>query len=282
MTRCDKCKDKKNKGYVLLSETIFVMINLLIDVVYVLINPQVRYDPNQINMRRRLAPVSGDHFLGTDTLGRDLLSRVLYGGRGAIVLSILATTFTMLIGLIIGTLAGYYGGRIDELVFLMTNMFQGLPSMSLMVALAGMLGPGSSSLLLALVITGWPGFSRIVRGEVLKIREKEYIESIRAVGGGNLYTIVHYIVPNMIGPIVVIFTIRISQGIVSIASLSFLGLGLQPPTPDWGVMIRDAIMYFRGHPLLILAPGIAILITSLSINLLGDALRDFFDVRMKN
>ena len=239
------------------------------------------YNPNQIDMRHRLAPVSGEHLLGTDTLGRDLLSRVVYGGRVSILLSMLATAVTMLIGLIVGTLAGYYGGRIDDLVFLITNLFQGLPSMSLMVALAGILGPGVGSLLLALVITAWPGFSRIVRGEVLKIREKEYIEGIRAIGGGNLYIIVHYILPNMLGPLVVIFTIRISRGILSIASLSFLGLGLQPPTPDWGVMIRDAIMYFRGHPLLIIAPGIAIFATSLSINLLGDALRDYFDVRIK-
>ena len=239
------------------------------------------YDPNQIDMRNRLAPVSDTHPLGTDTLGRDLLSRVLYGGRVSIHLSIFATAITMGIGLILGTLAGYYGGRIDELVFLLTNMFQGLPSMSFMVALAGILGPGIGSLLMALVITAWPGFSRIVRGEVLKIREKEYIESIRAIGGGHFYTIRNYILPNMIGPIVVIFTIRISRGILSIASLSFLGLGLQPPTPDWGVMIRDAIIYFRGHPLLIIAPGIAIFATSLSINLLGDALRDYLDVRQK-
>ena len=239
------------------------------------------YDPNQLDMRHRLAGISGEHVLGTDTLGRDLLSRVLYGGRVSILLAMLATAVTMSIGLVVGTFAGYYGGRIDDLVFLITNMFQGLPSMSLMIALAGILGPGVVSLLLALVMTAWPGFSRIVRGEVLKIREKEYIESIRAIGGGDRYIITQYIIPNMLGPLVVIFTIRISRSILSIASLSFLGLGLQPPTPDWGVMIRDAIVYFREDPLLIIAPGIAIFLTSLSINLLGDALRDYFDVRLK-
>ncbi len=269
------------KGFQSVIAKLAVLLLLAIVMVSFLAPWIVPCDPNQIDMRNRLASASDKHLLGTDTLGRDLLSRVLYGGRVSMLLSLAATALTMCIGLLVGTFAGYYGGKIDESISLITNMFQGLPSMSLMVALAGILGPGVSSLLLALVITAWPGFSRIVRGEVLKIREKEYIESIRAIGGGHLYTIVHYIIPNMIGPITVIFTIRISRGILSIASLSFLGLGLQPPTPDWGVMIRDAIMYFRGHPLLILAPGLAIFLTSLSINLIGDALRDFFDIRLK-
>jgi len=238
------------------------------------------YEPNHINMSNRLAPISREHLLGTDTLGRDVFSRILYGGRISILLSILATALTMLLGLGIGTLSGYYGGWVDEIGFIITNMFQGLPSMSFMVALAGILGPGIQSLLLALVMTAWPGFSRIVRGEVLKIREKEYIEGIRAIGAGHIYIILHYIIPNMLGPLIVIFTMRISRGILAIASLSFLGLGLQPPTPDWGVMTRDAIMYFREHLMLILAPGTAILATSLSLNFIGDALRDVFDVRM--
>ncbi len=255
------------------------LIIILITCISILAPCIAPYNPNQIQMKQRLDRISGEHFLGTDTLGRDFFSRILYGGRVSILLSICATLVSMFLGLVIGTLAGYYGGLADESVLIITNMFQGLPGMSLMVALAGILGPGVKSLLIALVITSWTGFSRIVRGEVLKIREEDFVEGARALGAGSLYIIFHHIVPNMIGPVVVIFTTRISRNILSIASLSFLGLGLQPPTPDWGVMIRDALLYFRSHPVLIIAPGLCIFATSLSINLLGDCLRDFYDVR---
>jgi len=186
----------------------------------------------------------------------------------------------MLLGLIIGIVAGYFGGRVDSVVLIITSMFQGLPGMSLMIALAGIMGPGIYSLLTALVIVSWPGFSRIVRGEVMSIREEEYIEGIRAVGAGRLYILVHHIIPNMIGPVIVLFTTRISFAILAIAGLSFLGLGIQPPTPDWGVMVRDAMFYFREQPLLIISPGACLFLTTLGINLLGDGLRDIFDVRI--
>jgi peptide/nickel transport system permease protein len=237
----------------------------------------VPYDPLTIDMANRLALPSGEHWLGTDTLGRDIYSRILYGGRASIVIALAATLVTMGIGLVVGTIAGYFGGWIDDVLSSIINMLQGLPGLSFMLAIAGALGPGMKSLLIAIIITSWADFSRIVRGEVLKIREEPYVEGIRALGAGHGYTMLFYIIPNMVGPLIVLFTVRIGRVILTIASLSFLGLGLQPPTPDWGVMINDARPYFRSYPHLIMAPGLCILAISISINILGDGLRDFFD-----
>ncbi|MEI7026578.1 ABC transporter permease [Paenibacillus sp. y28] len=238
------------------------------------------YDPVQVKMSERLAPMSATHLLGTDTLGRDVFSRLLYGGRISIVLAAAVTATTMLIGIVIGTAAGYFGGRVDEWLQSFISMFQGLPSLSLMLAIAGTLGPGTKSLFIALIFTSWADFSRVVRGEAMKIREESYIEGIRAVGAGHPYIICKYVLPNMIGPLLVLFTIRLGRVILSIASLSFLGLGLQPPAPDWGVMVSDARSYFRSHLHLIVAPGLCIAAVALSMNLLGDALRDAFDSKL--
>jgi peptide/nickel transport system permease protein len=235
------------------------------------------YDPNQIDMAERLAPLTADHLLGTDTLGRDVFSRIVYGGRISIVLALAVTTVAMLIGLLIGTIAGYWGGWLDDAIQSVISIFQGLPGLSFMLAVAGTLGPGMESLFIALIITSWADFSRVVRGEVMKIREEAYVEGIRALGAGHAHIVIRHIVPNMLGPLIVLFTIRIGRVILSIASLSFLGLGLQPPTSDWGVMVNDARPYFRSYPQLILAPGLCIAAVSLSINWIGDSLRDRFD-----
>ncbi|MEK3911416.1 ABC transporter permease [Paenibacillus sp. FSL H7-0331] len=237
------------------------------------------YDPNQIQMSERLAPLSFSHWLGTDTLGRDVFSRILYGGRISIVLALVVTIATMLIGLIIGTIAGYFGGWLDDCIQIGISIFQGLPGLSFMIAIAGTLGPGVNSLFIALVVTSWADFSRVVRGEVMKIREESYVEGIRAMGGKHGYIVLKHVVPNMIGPIIVLFTVRIGRVILSIASLSFLGLGLQPPSPDWGVMVNDARPYFRSYFHLIVAPGLCIALVSLAINCLGDVLRDVFDTK---
>ena len=235
------------------------------------------YDPNKVNMSKCLIGISKDHLLGTDALGRDVLSRVIHGARVSIFLSFIATVFTMLLGTIIGLVSGYCSGIIDNTIQIIVTIFQGLPGLSFMIALAGVLGPGVKSLLIAITVTSWAGFSRIVRGEVLKVKEEKYIEGARALGATNLHIIIHYILPNIFAPFIVLFTIRIGKVVLSMASLSFLGLGMQPPQADWGVMINDAKTYFRSYPHLLLAPGISILLLCSSINLIGDALRDIFD-----
>jgi peptide/nickel transport system permease protein len=235
------------------------------------------YDPNKVEISNRLLGMSKDHLLGTDTLGRDVLSRILYGARISILLAFVSTSLTMIVGSLIGILSGYCGGIIDNIIQSIVNIFQGLPSLSFMIALAGILGPGTKSLLIAIVFTSWAGFSRIVRGEVLKVKEEKYIEGARALGASHIYIIIHYILPNIFPPFIVLFTIRIGKSVLSMASLSFLGLGIQPPQADWGVMINDAKTHFRTYPNLLLAPGCSILLLCYSINLIGDALRDIFD-----
>ncbi|PWL52844.1 MAG: ABC transporter permease [Clostridium cadaveris] len=228
-------------------------------------------------MSKRLMGISKEHLLGTDALGRDVLSRIIYGARVSIFLSFIATIFTMFLGTIIGLISGYCGGIIDNIIQMIVTIFQGLPGLSFMIALAGVLGPGVKSLLISITVTSWAGFSRIVRGEVLKVKEEKYIEGARALGATNLHIIFHYILPNIFAPFIVLFTTRIGKVVLSMASLSFLGLGIQPPQADWGVMINDAKTYFRSYPHLLLAPGISILLLCSSINLIGDALRDLFD-----
>ena len=237
------------------------------------------YDPNQIHMAARLQGPSATHWLGTDTLGRDLFSRVLYGGRLSLVLALAATFLSMLLGLVLGALAGYFSGWPDHLITTLTNIFQGLPGTSFMVAIAGIMGPGFHSLLLGLVITSWAGFARIVRAEVMHLKEEPFIEGIRCLGASDAHLLFRHILPHLLGNTVVLFTTRAGRTVQAIASLSFLGLGLQPPAPDWSVMISDARMYYRSSPHLILVPGTCILLLLLSINLLGDALRNLADRR---
>lgn len=237
------------------------------------------YDPLKINMANRLADPSWAHPLGTDALGRDVLSRVIYGGRASLLLAVAATCGSMAAGLAVGVAAGYCGGVVDAVITGISNIFQGLPGMVLMIALVGVLEPGTQSVLLALVLTSWVGFSRLVRGEVMKLKQEYFVEGLKGLGAGNMRILLLHIGPNLIGSILIIFATRIASAMLSVASLSFLGLGLQPPTPDWGVMISDARTHFRQVPMLAIAPGVMIVLLSLSINILADALRDRLDVR---
>lgn len=235
------------------------------------------YPPNEVETSQRLLKSSAEHWLGTDSLGRDILSRLIYGARVSVCFGLLASASTMILGVFLGILGGYFGGKIDAAIQILVNIFQGLPGMSVMIALAGVLGPSIPNLLLAVTLTSWPGFSRIVRGEILKIREESYIEGIRALGGSHLYIVTHYIIPNILPSFIILFTVKVGSVVLSVASLSFLGLGIQPPQADWGVMVNDAKAYFRSYPNLLLAPGFCIFIFCSSINLIGDAIRDYFN-----
>lgn len=238
------------------------------------------YDPTQIDMANRLAAPCQDHLLGTDALGRDVLSRVIYGGRASLLLAVAATCCSMGLGLVIGIAAGYCEGIVDVVITGISNIFQGLPGTIMMIALVGILGSNNRSLILALVITSWVGFSRLVRGEVLKVKNELYIEGMRCLGAGHLRIILRHILPNIRSSIIILFTTRVGRVVLSVAGLSYLGLGIQPPTPDWGEMISgSARRYFRSAPHLLWAPGICIILLSLSINILGDLLRDRLDVK---
>ena len=238
------------------------------------------YDPLQIDMTNRLADPSPAHPLGTNALGRDVLSRVIYGGRASLLLAVAATCCSMAVGLAVGVAAGYCGGAVDVVITGISNVFQGLPGMVLMIALVGVLEPGTQSILLALVLTSWVGFSRLVRGEVLKVKGELYIEGMRCLGAGHLRIVLRHVLPNIRTNIIILFTTRVGRVVLSVAGLSYLGMGIQPPTPDWGEMISgSARRYFRTAPHLLWAPGLCIILLTLSINLLGDLLRDRLDVK---
>lgn len=236
------------------------------------------YDPNAVSRDAILAPMSSSHWLGTDTLGRDVWSRLLYGARVSVFFALAGAACTMLLGAFLGVVGGYFGGITDRVIQIGVHIFQGLPGMSLMVALAGVMGPGTFSILLAVTLTSWTSFSRLVRAEVLRVRYAEYVEAVRALGAGHIYILWRYILPNIMPSLIVLWTVRIGTVLLSVASLSFLGLGVQPPDADWGVMIFDAKAYFRTYPWLLLAPGACIATLSITIQLWGDELRDFLSI----
>ena len=238
------------------------------------------YDPLEVRMEDQLLPPCLAHPLGTDALGRDVLSRVIYGGRASLLLAVLATAASMLVGLAIGIAAGYCGGAVDAVITCISNVFQGLPGTILMIALVGVMERGAQSIILALVITSWVGFSRLVRGEVMRVKGEMYIEGMRCLGAGHLRIILRHVLPNIRTNIIILFTTRVGRVVLSVAGLSYLGLGIQPPTPDWGEMVSgSARRYFRTAPHLLWEPGICIILLTLSINLLGDLLRDRMDVK---
>ncbi|WP_315444085.1 ABC transporter permease [uncultured Selenomonas sp.] len=238
-------------------------------------------NPFEPNMAIRLQGPTAAHLLGTDALGRDLLSRMLYGGRSALLLSLVSTVLALGIGTVVGVLAGYFGGRVDDVLTTVSNVFQGIPGISFMVAVAGFVGPGVTGLLLALVVGSWAGFSRIVRAEVMQRAAEPYVEHLRVLGCGNGRVILRHILPALGGTLLVLGTLRLGRGVLAIAGLSFLGLGVQPPTPDWSTMISDAMLYYRQAPHLIIVPGAAIVLLVSSLNMVGQLLRHRFDVRQE-
>lgn len=238
------------------------------------------YDPVKIDMTNRLAAPSHLHLLGTDALGRDVFSRVLYGGRASLLLAVAATVCSMALGLVLGVAAGYCEGAVDTAITGVSNIFQGLPGTMMMIALVGILGSDTQSIILALVVTSWVGFSRLVRGEVLKVKHELYVEGLRCLGAGHLRIVFRHIIPNIRSNLIILFTTRVGRVVLSVSGLSYLGLGIQPPTPDWGEMIGgSARRYFRSAPHLLWAPGLCIILLTLSIHLLGDVLRDRLDVK---
>lgn len=239
------------------------------------------YNPYEPDMASRLQGPGWQHWFGTDALGRDMYSRILYGGRASMLLTLVSSLLALVTGVSIGTLSGFYGGRVDMALTVLSNIFQGIPGSCFMIAIAGILGPSIYSLLLALVLTSWAGFSRIVRSEVLQLMTEPFIEGLRCLGCSDLRLIWRHLLPNIGNKLLVLMTIRLGRGILAIAGLSFLGLGVQPPTPDWSVMINDALMYYRSSPHLIIIPGLFVFLLIYALNILGEYLRDRLDVQLE-
>ena len=239
------------------------------------------FNPFQPDIANRLEPPNIVHWFGTDALGRDIFSRMLYGSRSTILLSFISTLIALSLGTVVGLVGGYYGGRIDNMLTMVSSIFQGIPGTCFMIAIAGFAGPGLSGLLLALVIGSWAGFSRIVRSEVMRIRQAGFVEGLRAIGAGDTRIIALHILPHLFSSLLILGSLRLGRGVLSIAGLSFLGLGVQPPAPDWSVMISDAMLYYRSSPHLVIIPGLAVWLLVSSINAIGHFLRDYFDVRLE-
>ncbi len=238
-------------------------------------------DPTEINLPERLLSPSPEHLLGTDHLGRDTFSRVIHGARTTLLAAAATLALSMTIALTVGTLSGYYGGWPDTALMGVVDLLLAFPSLILALAVAGALGPGLFNVLLAAGAVWWVGHARIIRGVTLGTRQMEYVTAARAVGAGNLRIILRHIAPNILGPIVVLASLDIGWIILGIAGLSFLGLGAQPPTPEWGAMLNDARPHLQTAPRLLLLPGAAIFVAVLGFNLLGDGLRDLLDPRIR-
>ncbi|WP_408615074.1 ABC transporter permease [Lutispora saccharofermentans] len=230
----------------------------------------------------RLQPPSWEHYFGTDQYGRDLLARMVHGSRVSLSIGFFTTGISLLIGGILGAMTGYYGGIFDEIVMRLMDILLSIPSILLAIAIVSAMGPSLLNLLIAITISQIPGFTRIVRSTVLTVVGEDYIEAARACGSKDFRIITNDVLPNAIGPIIVQGTMSVAKMILLAAGLSFIGLGIQPPQPEWGYMLSEAREYMRDYPYLVVIPGIAIAISVFSINLIGDGLRDALDPRLKN
>ena len=239
-------------------------------------------DPAFIDLPNRLASPSAGHWCGTDELGRDILSRLIYGSRISMLVGSCVVLASLALGLVIGSIAGYYGGRIDRFVnVVVMNAFLSFPGILLAIAFVAFRGPGIFNLVLALSLGGWVGYARLVRAQVLGAREREFVEAARALGATDLRVIVVHILPNIIQPIIVQSAIGMAGAILAEATMSFLGLGVPPPTASWGAMLNDARAHLFDAPHLVVFPALAVMLAVLSFNFIGDALRDFLDPRSR-
>ena len=246
------------------------------------------YDPLDQILEERLTPPcwepdgSSHHLLGTDALGRDILSRIIYGARISLVVGFAATAVQGTIGVILGLTAGYYGGWVDNVVMRVADVQLAIPFFVLAVAVMAVLGGGLRNVIIVLGITGWVTYGRVVRSEVLSVRERDYVEAARAVGGSSLRIIFRQVLPNVSTSILVISTLEVARMIVAEASLSYLGLGVQPPTPTWGGMVADGRSWLVTSWWVSALPGVAIFVTVLAVNIVGDFLRDMLDPTLRN
>jgi peptide/nickel transport system permease protein len=239
-------------------------------------------DPAHIDLPNRLRTPSMQHWCGTDELGRDILSRLIWGARISLFVGSSVVVGSLLLGLIIGSLAGYYGGGIDRFVnVVLMNAFLSFPGILIAIAFVAFRGPGIFNLILALSIGGWVGYARLVRAQVLAVREREFVEAARALGAGDLHIITRHILPNIIQPVIVQAAIGMAGAVLAEATMSFLGLGVPPPTASWGSMLNDARSHLFDAPHLVLFPAITVMLAVLAFNFIGDALRDLLDPRSR-
>ena len=259
------------------------MVLVAVFVVFAVFAPWIApKDPAAIDLPSRLQGPSAAHWFGTDELGRDILSRVVYGARISMLVGSSVVAGSLVLGLIFGCVAGYYGGYTDRFFnVIVMNAFLSFPGILLAIAFVAFLGPGIINLILALCIGGWVGYARLVRGQVLAVKEKEFVEAARALGASDWRIITRHILPNIIQPVIVQAAIGMAGAVLAEATLSFLGLGVPPPTASWGSMLNDGRSHLFDAPHLVLFPAAAVMLAVLSFNFIGDALRDYMDPRSR-
>lgn len=259
------------------------MVLVAVFVVFALCAPWIApQNPSNIDLPSRLQPPSGAHWFGTDELGRDIFSRVIYGARISMLVGSSVVAGSLLLGLILGSIAGYYGGLADRFFnVIVMNAFLSFPGILLAIAFVAFLGPGIFNLILALCIGGWVGYARLVRAQVLAVKEKEFVEAARALGSSDWRIVTRHILPNIIQPVIVQAAIGMAGAVLAEATMSFLGLGVPPPTASWGSMLNDGRAHLFDAPHLVLFPALAVMLAVLSFNFIGDALRDYMDPRSR-
>ena len=237
------------------------------------------HDPYAVHLEDKLQGPSGESPLGKDALGRDVLSRVLYGARVSVLVGLSTVSVSLAVGLLLGFLAGYYGGVLDEVIMRLVDILLAFPGILLAIAMTAILGPSLRNVILALCVTGWVGYARITRAQVLALREAEFVQAARSLGVPDRRILALHILPNILAPLIVEATFGMAGAILGEAGLSFLGLGVQPPTASWGSMLNEGRQFLLVSPHMTLSPGVAIMTVVLGLNFLGDALRDRLDVR---
>jgi peptide/nickel transport system permease protein len=259
------------------------VILVLIFLIFALFAPWIApQDPAYIDLPLRLSPPSHAHWFGTDELGRDILARIIYGARISMLVGASVVLGSLFLGLIVGSIAGYYGGGVDRFVnVVVMNAFLSFPGILLAIAFVAFRGPGVFNLILALSLGGWVGYARLVRAQVLATREREFVEAARALGASDWRIITRHILPNIIQPVIVQAAIGMAGAILAEATMSFLGLGVAPPTASWGSMLNDARAHLFDAPHLVIFPALAVMLAVLSFNFIGDALRDYLDPRSR-
>ena len=268
---------RKNKGA--MAAMIFI---ILLSVMAITIDwwlPEEKYVG--MNFRALLKPPCKEYWFGTDETGRDMFWRVLYGARYSLAIGIFSVIIAFIIGIPLGAVAAYFGGVTEDIIMRLNEIFAAVPSILMAIVVVASLGTGQANLMVAVGISAAPAITRITRASVLTVKNEEYVEAAKALGKSDMYIIFKHILPNCLSPIIVQFSLRVANAIISASSLSFLGLGVQPPTPEWGALLNAGNLYTRMQPYLTLYPGLAIMITVLAFNLIGDGLRDAMEPKLR-
>ena len=240
------------------------------------------YDPVEQNLLIRLQGPSAAHWFGTDELGRDIFSRILYGARISLTVGLIAVSISCVAGCALGAIAGYYGGILDTVIMRISDIMMAIPSILLNISIVAALGTGLQNVMIAIGISSVPAYCRIMRASLLSLKNQEFVDASRVAGSTDFYIIMHHIIPNSLAPLIVQATLKIGGAILSCASMSFIGLGIVPPTPEWGAMLSTGRDFLRDAPPLTAFPGLAIMFAVFSMNLIGDGLRDALDPKLKN